>query len=157
MMVRNKLFLACESFLRVPPLLVIDEIFRTSFGFGGRPFKYGIYESPNSIRTDTVILNSKDPSNPLDLGGLSDLIEPSNVQNGNNTTKGSSIATATAEYIDSWIAKGLDVVNNAVNPSNGTDKSEGEGGYKFPEEFTEDLIFVAQILLTVACMLKIIF
>ena len=30
-----------ESFLRVPPLLLVDEIFRISFGFGGKLLKYG--------------------------------------------------------------------------------------------------------------------
>ncbi|OXA36601.1 Protein TRC8 [Folsomia candida] len=54
MSIRNKLFLACESFLRVPPLLLVDEIFRTSFGFGGRPFQYGgVTESHKTVTTDT--------------------------------------------------------------------------------------------------------
>jgi len=40
MALRNKIFLACESFLRVPPLIIVDEIFRFSFGLGyGAKFK----------------------------------------------------------------------------------------------------------------------
>jgi hypothetical protein len=54
--IRNKLFIACESFLRVPPLLLVDEIFRTSFGLGGHLFKYGSLSGSSS-----QISNSKDP------------------------------------------------------------------------------------------------
>jgi len=36
MALRNKIFLACESLLRVPPLLVIDEIFRYNFGLSDK-------------------------------------------------------------------------------------------------------------------------
>lgn len=35
-----KLFNALESFLRVPPLLIVDEIFRISFGIGNNANKY---------------------------------------------------------------------------------------------------------------------
>jgi len=56
--IKTRLFLACESFLRVPPLLIVDEIFRTSFGLGGRFFKNNSPEA--EVVAQTVIIKSPD-------------------------------------------------------------------------------------------------
>ena len=52
----QKILSVGESFLRVPPLLLVDEIFRISFGFGGKLLKYG---AKNLVTSDTVIINSE--------------------------------------------------------------------------------------------------
>lgn len=44
-----KLFTALESFLRVPPLLIVDEIFRISFGVSNNANKY--YNSGGILST----------------------------------------------------------------------------------------------------------
>lgn len=47
--------MALESFLRVPPLLIVDEIFRISFGVGNSANKYyqagGILSGPHPRTT----------------------------------------------------------------------------------------------------------
>ncbi|ODN05482.1 Protein TRC8 [Orchesella cincta] len=48
-----RLFMALESFLRVPPLLIVDEIFRISFGLGNAN-KYATNVSSASHKTTTI-------------------------------------------------------------------------------------------------------
>ena len=66
MALRNKMYLACESFLRVPPLLIVDEIFRYSFGlgFGGKFVQYGAILTISSNSDD----NNKDSGTETESG-----------------------------------------------------------------------------------------
>jgi hypothetical protein len=163
---RNKLFLACESLLRVPPLLVIDEIFRSSFGFGGRPFKYGVgNDSPRPIPRDTVILSSKDPTTSLDLDSINNLVEaPLHHQDYvdviNSTA--SSVFSSLAEYLkDSWL-RGLNLASNESLSTNSPEEivnntsievlNHGVGDIsKLTEDFAEDLMFGGQIIASLIC------
>lgn len=58
MALRNKIFIACESLLRVPPLLVIDEIFRCNFGLSDkwRSMEGGILSSDRRVPEYEVVL-----------------------------------------------------------------------------------------------------
>lgn len=85
--IRTRLFLACESFLRVPPLLIVDEIFRTSFGLGGRFFKHNSAEVEQVAQA--VIIDSKD-SSFLDAGGF-------HTNNGNESLDNNSYLTASLQ------------------------------------------------------------
>jgi len=54
---RNKAYALCESLLRVPPLLIVDEVLRLSFGVGGRLVRKGVFlSSPVSVIADKSLL-----------------------------------------------------------------------------------------------------
>jgi len=132
------LLLACESILRVPPLILVDEIFRTSFGFGGRLF------TSSSSKSDPESLNSKDPTVKLleskrheELSLVSEFLSEdvsSSSQssdaglassNSSEVSVSSSIVSYLSSLLDSWYLFEDALKNGTLNFIRGSDDSIG--------------------------------